>query len=242
MFARFLAAALLALVAVPALADTVTVGGVKRTFTVTCPTKPCQDNLPVIFVFHGRLQAASSIAAEAKFEAHGVRAIMVYPLGRPLLAWSWNAGATPPQTWAEVNASDDVGFVKAILTYLDGKYHIDRSQVFATGLSNGGQFAWELACTTKLFAGIASVAGTMNDPNCQPDSHPPVLVISGTADKIELWNGGGAAGDAPFQTGIDLFRAAKGPVSVLRPAGGHHAWVQPGIDTTAVVIKFFGLQ
>ena len=241
MFVRFLAAALLLFAALPALADTVIVGGLKRTFTVTCPSNPCGVKMPVMFVFHGRLQAASSIASEAKFEAHGVRAIMVYPLGRPTLAWSWNAGAEPPQTWAEVHASDDVGFVKAILAYLDGKYHIDRSRVFAAGLSNGGQFAWELACKTNLFAGIASVAGAMNDPKCRPDSHPRVLVISGTVDKVELWKGGGAAADAPFQTGIDLFRAAGSPVTVLRPTGGHHGWVQPGIDTTATVTKFFGL-
>src|SRR5262249_1715108 len=111
MLVRFLAAALLALAALPARADTITVDGVTRTFTVTCPTDPCQLNMPVIFVFHGHYQTASSIASQAQFEAHRVQAIMVYPLGRPILAWSWNAGADPPQTWAEINASDDVGFV-----------------------------------------------------------------------------------------------------------------------------------
>jgi polyhydroxybutyrate depolymerase len=187
MVVRFLLAALLALAALPARADTITTDGVTRTFTVTCPTDPCRLGMPVIFVFHGHYQTAASIASEAQFEAHHVQAIMVYPLGRPMLAWSWNAGADPPQTWAEINASDDVGFVEAIINYLYGKYQVDRSRVFAAGLSNGGQFAWELACTTERFAAIATVAGTMNDPHCPPESHPPILVISGTADTIELW-------------------------------------------------------
>jgi len=189
---------------------------------------------------HGHLQQASAFKSRANFESRGVKAIFVYPLGTPSLAPSWNAGAEPPQVSAEKNGVDDVGFVEAVVAYLDAKYHIDHTRIFATGASNGGQFAWELACTTDIFAAIASVAGTMNDPNCPPVSHPPILVISGTSDKIELWAGGGPAGDLPFQEGIDLFRAAKSRVTVLRPSGGH-SWEQPGLDTTGEVLQFFGL-
>jgi len=239
--ARILLALLALLCGVfPASAVTVKVGGVDRTFTFTCPGDGCTSHLPVVFGFHGRYQQPSGFKSHADFESRGVKAIFVYPLGIPSLSPSWNAGAEPPQVPAEKNGVDDVGFVEAVIAYLDAKYRIDHSRIFATGMSNGGQFAWELACTTDIFAAIASVSGTMNDPNCPPVSHPPILVISGTSDKVELWDGGGPAGDAPFQVEIDLFRAAKSRVTALRPSGGH-TWEQPDIDTTGEVLRFFGL-
>jgi len=243
MFARILATALLAVAALPARADTAKVDGVTRTYTLTCPTTGCGPNLPVIFAFHGGFQQPSSFASNAAFEAHGVKAIMVYPLGRPTMAPTWNAGTEPPSVWAESNDSDDLGFVEAILNALDAKYRIDRNRVFATGISNGGRFAWRIACETDWLAGIATVAGTESDANCGPVSHPPVLIISGTADKIEPFDGGGTGGAGiPFQVGIDLWRDAHGSVTVLRPVGGKHQWPQPGIDTTQTIIKFFGLS
>jgi polyhydroxybutyrate depolymerase len=243
MFLRFLATALLALFALPALGDTVKVDGIKRAFTVTCPVAGCGPNLPVILGFHGGFQQPSSFAKNAGFETLGVRAIMVYPLGRPALLPTWNAGTQPPSVWAERNDSDDLGFVEAILNYLETKYRIDRSRIFATGISNGGRFAWRIACETDWLAGVATIAGTESDENCGPVSHPPLLVISGTADKIEPFDGGGSGGAGiPFQIGIDLWHGARGSVSVLRPIGGKHQWAQPGIDTTSSVIAFFGLQ
>ena len=223
-------------------ADQVIVDGVKRMFTVTCPREGCVANLPVILGFHGGYQQPSSFADNAKFEEHGADAIMVYPLGRPILAPTWNAGTEPPSVWAEKNDSDDLGFVEAILDYLDGKYHINRSRVFATGISNGGRFAWRIACETDWLAGVATIAGTESDANCGPVSHPPVLIISGTEDKVEPFDGGGTGGSGiPFYVGINLWKDARGSVTVLRPVGGRHEWDQPGIDTTGTVLQFFGV-
>jgi polyhydroxybutyrate depolymerase len=200
MFVRYLATALLALVALPALADTVKVGSIERTFTVTCPLGGCRPNLPVILAFHGAYEPPSMLQAHAGFETHGVRAIMVYPLGRPANAPTWNAGTEPPSVWAEKNDSDDLGFVEAILNYLDTKYSIDRTRVFATGISNGSRFAWSIACTTDWLAGVVTIAGTESDANCRPISHPPLLIISGTADRIEPFDGGGSGGAGiPFK-------------------------------------------
>jgi len=223
-------------------ADTVTVDGVKRTFTYSCPTGGCVLGLPVVFGFHGHLQQPAGFRNNTGLDARGVKAIFVFPLGTPGLMPSWNAGADPAQVSAEKNGVDDVGFVEAMIAYLDAKYHIDHSRIYATGNSNGAQFVWELACTTTLFAAIAPVAGPLNDPNCPPDSHPPILVISGTADNVEKWGGNGLGGDLPFQPGIDLFRSAGSQVTVLRPVGGGHTWDQPGIDTTGTVLRFFGFD
>jgi polyhydroxybutyrate depolymerase len=243
MLARILATALLAVSALPVRAETVRVDGVTRTYTVTCPTAGCSPNLPVIFAFHGAYEAPSTLQSHAGFEKRNVPAIMVYPLGLPTNAPTWNAGTAPPSVWAESNDVDDLGFVEAMLNALSAKYRIDRNRVFATGISNGGRFAWRIACETDWLAGIATVAGTESDANCGPVSHPPLLIISGTADRIEPFEGGGPGGAGiPFQVGIDLWRDVHGSVTVLRPVGGKHQWPQPGIDTTRTIIRFFGLS
>jgi polyhydroxybutyrate depolymerase len=56
--------------------------------------------------------------------------------------------------------------------------------VDATGLSNGGMMAYEVACAlADRFAAIAVVAGEMTSlERCRPTRPVPVLVIHGTAD------------------------------------------------------------
>ena len=67
-------------------------------------------------------------------------------------------------------------YQQAILDDLAARYRINRARVFATGISNGGRFAWRIACETDWLAGIATVGGTESDANCGPVSHPPLLI------------------------------------------------------------------
>jgi len=245
---RFLTAILLTILAFTGhgRADSVNVNGVKRLYTVTCPATGC-GGLPIILGFHGGFQQPSSFAAAAGFEGHGVQAIMVYPLGRPSLAPTWNVGTVPPSVWAEdpnnENPIEELLFIRAILDTLAARYHADLSRVYATGISNGGRMAWRLACETPWLAGMATVAGTESDAACAPPTPTPILVISGTGDRIEPFDGGGSGGAGiPFSIGIDLFRAIGASVTVLRPEGGGHSWAQPGIDTTETILSAWGMR
>tara|TARA_B110000263_G_C15285732_1_gene500682 strand:+ start:1771 stop:1935 length:165 start_codon:yes stop_codon:yes gene_type:complete len=45
-----------------------------------------------------------------------------------------------------------------------GDFNVDSKRIYASGFSNGGFFAYSLACyKSNLFASIASVSGTMLD-------------------------------------------------------------------------------
>jgi polyhydroxybutyrate depolymerase len=73
------------------------------------------------------------------------------------------------------------------------EYNIDATQVFATGMSNGGFMSYKLACElTGKIAKIASVTGTMN-PNmlssCSPSASIPVMQIHGTLDPTVPYDG-----------------------------------------------------
>jgi len=71
--------------------------------------------------------------------------VAVYPngTGRGTRALTWNAGGCC--AYAERNNIDDVGFTKALLDDLTSRVHIDRTRVYATGISNGGMMAFRLA-------------------------------------------------------------------------------------------------
>ena len=98
--------------------------------------------------------------------------IAVYPDG-----WkgNWNDGRNAPSIASHREGVDDVKFVLTIVEYLASRYDIDRSRIFATGVSNGGIFCHYLADkASDLFAGIAPIIGGMAEPVAKTfnPSHP----------------------------------------------------------------------
>ena len=98
----------------------------------------------------------------------------------------WNA-------FANGGATDDVSFISQLIDSLSLIYNIDQSQVFSTGMSNGGFMSYKLACElTNKIAKIASVTGTMNPGlfnTCTPSTSIPVMEIHGTSDATVPYNG-----------------------------------------------------
>jgi polyhydroxybutyrate depolymerase len=91
---------------------------------------------------------------------------------------------------------DETAFVAALLDDLPGVVAVDPKRVYATGISNGGMMAYQLACTLSgRIAAIAPVAGemTMAASDCRPTRPVPVLVIHGTADRNLPFDGGPGA-------------------------------------------------
>jgi polyhydroxybutyrate depolymerase len=173
----------------------ITVDGRERTFIVQEP-KVKKGKLPVVFVFHGGGGRGINMAtvgfrdmvAEEQFLA-------VYPDG-----WkgNWNDGRNAPSIASQREGVDDVKFVRAIVEYLTSRYDIDRSRIFATGVSNGGIFCHYLAArASDLFAGIAPIIGGMAEPVAKtfnPSHTISLLVIQSDADPFVPINGGPIAG------------------------------------------------
>lgn len=88
---------------------------------------------------------------------------------------------------------DDVDFVVSLAGKLQALHGIDANRVFATGLSNGGEMSYLLAChASELFRAIAPVAGCMMQnalSQCRPSRAIPILAISGTNDPITRYAG-----------------------------------------------------
>ncbi|MBT6433794.1 MAG: prolyl oligopeptidase family serine peptidase [Deltaproteobacteria bacterium] len=88
---------------------------------------------------------------------------------------------------------DDVGFIKEIISSLRQTYSLSETNVFATGMSNGADMSYLLACeASDVFKAIAPVAGMILQSiydRCEPQSPMPVFEIHGTEDYVTYWEG-----------------------------------------------------
>jgi polyhydroxybutyrate depolymerase len=89
---------------------------------------------------------------------------------------------------------DDVAFLSALIDELAAKYSIDRSRVYATGMSNGGMMTFRLALDLQDKIAAFAPVGT-----CMPevyaarggDRRPvPMIVVGGDKDPLVPWEGG----------------------------------------------------
>jgi len=176
--------------------------GLRREYLVHVPAKALGHRAPVLLALHGgggdMDNQAENYGIVEKSDAAGF--IAVFPSGYSrfqsgILA-TWNAGQCCGQ--ARDKAIDDVGFLKAVIARVSTQADVDRSRIFATGMSNGAMMAYRLACEAPdLIRAIAPVAGTDNTKACAT-SHPvPVIHFHARDDDHVLFNGG--AGPASFR-------------------------------------------
>lgn len=169
--------------------------GHDRVYHVYVPQK-LQDTLDLVFVLHGSRGKGEEIREQTAFEfdllAEDGNAIIVYPTG---FENHWNDCRKTAQYSANTQNIDDIGFLKKIEEALIGQYKIGVAHVFATGLSNGGHFAYKLALEAPdwvtAVAAIAANFPTADNMDCTPvDSSIAVLVMNGTTDPVNPYQGG----------------------------------------------------
>ena len=175
---------------------TLRVGARERSYEIDLPTRrQGVQKLPAVIVFHGGGGSADSVRRQSRMSAKGEAEgfIVVYPQGSGGIAGklkTWNAGTCCGHAMQE--RIDEMAFVAALLDDLQATVAIDRDRVYATGISNGGMMAYEVACAlADRFAAIAVVAGEMTAlERCRPARPMPVLVIHGSADRNLPVDGG----------------------------------------------------
>ena len=172
--------------------------GRTRLYRVHVPQKySAATAAPLLMAFHGGGGDMEYMASDkaygliSKSEAEGF--VVVFPNGISKLNSgkfaTWNAGTCCGN--ARDQNVDDVGFVKQIIGNLTRQLNIDRNQIYATGMSNGGMMTYRLACEmSDTFKAIASVAGTDNTMSCTPKAPISILHIHARDDDHVLYNGG----------------------------------------------------
>ena len=141
---------------------------------------------PLMINFHGFGGYAKDFVNEADMRslAEDQNFLVVYPQGT-LLSGSphWNSSAPSADN---KSSADDLGFVETMIDAISAEYSVESKRIYAAGYSNGGFLTYYLACNSKRFAAIGSVAGTMIDDSyksCNASVPTAMINIHGTADK-----------------------------------------------------------
>lgn len=177
-------------------------GGYERVYRVYAPENlAAGKKYPLILLLHGGggtgrgMPRLTKGAFERLADAQG--AILTYP---DAYDKNWNDYRADPGRTAQRENIDDVAFLSAMVDEILGKYPGDPARVYSAGISNGAMMSYTLACrAAHKFAAAAPVAGAMPENqagSCKPSRPVPVLIISGTADKLVHWEGGDVTG--PF--------------------------------------------
>ncbi len=179
---------------------------------------------PMVLFFPGK--GGSAIDAERGFGMNGLPAIVIYP--QPTLGkdnfYSWQGA---PYS----SGADDVQFVSDIIDKVSGQLCIDRTRIYAVGMSNGGGMAAVLSCRMPdRIAAFGIVAGAFYYPtsDCAPKSPTPIINIHGDSDIVVPYDGS-AIRKLPRIDDWVAFRAAKNgcntkPYSLANPGAITTTW------------------
>lgn len=175
--------------------QTLTYDGLERSYLFFLPSHytPAQKT-PLLLVLHGGggfAENMSRMTPELTAYADEKNVIVVYPSGTgplPDRLLTWNAGACCGS--ALDNNIDDAGFIRTLITQLQGQYNIDSRRIMAAGFSNGAMMSFRLGCElSDVLSGIGPVSGAL-DITCKPKEPVSVLMFNGTADQHVLYLGG----------------------------------------------------
>ncbi len=149
------------------------------------PAKPA----PLVITLHTSMSWDRSAMAISQWNrvADENGFIVVYPEGTGVGPKSWEMiGSETP------SRMPDVIFISQLIDKLEASYNIDKSRIYANGMSNGGGMAFVLSCTlSDRIAAVGMVSAGL-DPGwdwCTDHRPVPVIACLGTAAPGGLANG-----------------------------------------------------
>ena len=207
--------------------------GHRRSWLAYVPaSKPAHPAL--VFVLHASMGTGEDMRVMTRYgfdvlaERDGF--IAVYPDGYER---HWNDCRGSATYAANIENIDDVGFLHALVQRMVDEQGVDPAQVFATGLSNGGQMAFRLGLEAPdLVAGVAAMAASLPvDANldCEPSgSAVAAMVMNGTADPVNPYDGGlveifGDASRGTVSSSVETAEYWAGLAGYSR-TGAYRAW------------------
>lgn len=246
--AGFIGALLATLWAAPALAAGCTLGTPGETVQVTIgntgriamlhlPTGYSRARpAPLVLLLHGSGGTGKAMLEGSKLakaaDDHGFVVLAPNAGIAHEQGYVWNIPGVPTVSGKipGPNDADDVAFLGQAIDWLAANRCVDKTRVYATGLSGGGRMTSWLGCVAaNRFAAIAPVVGLragnplagnkrVPDPaTCQPARPMPVIAFAGDADNTNPVQGGGAGyWQYTMATALgrwaDLDLCRKGPV------------------------------
>lgn len=163
------------------------VGDSTRTALAYFPKNATTIASPVIFAFHGHGGTALNFYNKCHFEKLWPEAIIIFPQGlnTPGSLTDPEGKKTGWQNQTGKMNDRDLEFFDVMLSDLHKKYKINDQQIYATGHSNGGGFAYLLdAERGAVFAAVAPSAAVAGIGKANLLKPKPVMHIMGENDPL----------------------------------------------------------
>ena len=168
--------------------------GLNREYIYYAPANLPVD-APLVFVAHGFTGSAQGIMSYCGMNtiADQNSFAVCYPQGTTD-SWGdnfWNVG----YNFHAGVTIDDVDFIVSLASYLQSTYQLNAINTFFTGMSNGGELSYLLACEgPNVFRAFAPVAGTIFPNGLANNICTPVVPVSifethGRNDNVTLIGG-----------------------------------------------------
>ena len=172
--------------------DSVKIDGISRTFSYK---KPLKNDAPLVFVLHGSGGNGKEMSARtSKLLAISdtENMLLVYPDGYKRY---WNECRKSSPAVANIENINEEGFFEAMIDYFTKSQYINPKNVFVVGTSGGGHMAYKLGLTipqklNAITAIIANLPDTNNLDCGEAKKALSLMIINGTEDKINPYNGG----------------------------------------------------
>lgn len=171
------------------------INGYQRDFLWYAPNE-IRKASSLLFVLHGSTGSGDEIREQMAYQfdqlADKEGFVVVYPTG---YFNHWNDCRGSASYEANKEDVDDIAFLKAIENYLSDTLDISFAYRFATGHSNGGHFCFKLALEAPDWIdAIAPISANLpieENLDCyQKNQFVPMVLINGTDDSINPYNGG----------------------------------------------------
>jgi polyhydroxybutyrate depolymerase len=174
--------------------DSLIIDGYYRSFHFNKPSAN-NTNASLIFVLHGSggngnetMRGAAKLRALAESE----HVLLVFPDGYKK---NWNECRKMAPAAANVENIDENTFFSKMIDYCVMNYKINPAKVFVVGTSGGGHMAYTLAMTMpekiKAITAIIANIPVPTNMDCIEKKMPmPVMIINGTNDPTNPYNGG----------------------------------------------------
>jgi polyhydroxybutyrate depolymerase len=172
--------------------DSLLIEGYYRTFHFL---KSTQQNASLVFVLHGSGGNGTQMRGRTKTleaVAPTENILLVYPDGYKKY---WNECRKTANSAANFENINENAFFGSMIVYFKERYQINEKQVFAVGTSGGGHMAYKLALTMpERFRAITALIANLPDTNnidcTEKKMALPVMIVNGTADKVNPYEGG----------------------------------------------------
>jgi polyhydroxybutyrate depolymerase len=191
------------------MSDSFLIGGHYRTFHFNAPQNSNRAS-SLIFVLHGSggngirsMGGAKKLVAKSNSD----NLLILFP---DAYLKNWNECRKDVKAAANTENIDENLFFTKMIDYCVANYKINHNKVFVIGSSGGGHMAYKLAYTMPekikaITAIISNIPDSSNMDCIRKNIALPVMIINGTADSTNPYNGGKMKGKGLVQSTANSF-------------------------------------